>query len=230
MNPLDALVERLRTKAAGLGWEVDSVPENVLQPRKSGSQSRVPASQPAQELRTEAMFIGPQAMVMLGSLDPAGESATRRRAGRAAFDDDVVRNRWAYFQRRAASARTLITQERHDELLLMLAGPAGSAVSSPWLALAAEAERHDLICRKLIWLPPAKERDWDISLNDFVSRTFLTRPWCDPVASSIAPALDELTKSGVSLRGWEGVLDAAATEESVDYQALIVRLIETYAP
>ncbi len=228
-NVLDALLEKLRAMASKLEWGVEKVPDDVLQPRRAGDNLRGTTGPSAPEPRTEAMFIGPLATVMFGSLDPA-EGTIRRRANRLAFDNDAVRSRWAYFQRRAASARTQITQERHDELLLMLIGPAGSAASDPWIALAAEAERHDLICRKLVWLPPAKEQEWDSSLDEFVSRTFLTRPWRDPVVFSLSPALDELSRSGPSLEGWEGVLDAAAAEENVDYQGLIGQLIETYAP
>jgi hypothetical protein len=78
-----------------------------------------------------------------------------------------------------------------DDVVLLLSVPAGDP---PWQNVAAAIERNDLVCRKLVWLPPQ-------DLGMFLARTFLARPWVED-SPATTPELDilGLTRKALSQR------------------------------
>lgn len=68
---------------------------------------------------------------------------------------------------------------RSDDLLLVLVGPPRSGTSDRWKRIAQEIERNERVCRKLIWLPPAELAERPASLETFLGRTCLARPWLE---------------------------------------------------
>lgn len=79
----------------------------------------------------------------------------------------------------------------HD-LVLVLVGPQDSADNEDWMAIQRRIERDEKICRKYVWLAPNDPGQWTPSLDEFLRRTFLARPWRDD-DSKISPALDLLS-------------------------------------
>lgn len=85
---------------------------------------------------------------------------------------DLLR-RW---HNQAVVARSWLGWQGED-LQVFLAGPPGSKDCEAWRAVAMEIERNERVCRKLVWLPPATSTQWPHSLDAFVQRSFLARPW-----------------------------------------------------
>ena len=79
----------------------------------------------------------------------------------------------------AAIARLWLPAETSEDLNLYLVGPSGSDTRMQWRDIAAEIERDERVCRKLVWLPPVTASEQEDSLAHFLSRTFLARPWKD---------------------------------------------------
>jgi hypothetical protein len=143
---------------------------------------------------------------------------------------DAARANWAEAQRLAANARTSVVADSGEDLVLILVGPADSKDNADWQALAMEIERNDLVCRKLVWLPPKKATDNTGSLQEFVRRTFLSKPWLG--ADSIPQtALDTLSEKNIALKGWEEILDRQPLNRAdVDYDDLVEKLINAQQP
>ena len=91
-----------------------------------------------------------------------------------------------------------------------------------------ELERNDLVCRKLVWLPPKKANENAQALREFVRRTFISKPW--RTADSIPQtALDVLSEKNAALNGWEEILDKQPLDRAeVDYDALVAQLINAH--
>ncbi|MFA7429565.1 MAG: hypothetical protein WCZ23_05385 [Rhodospirillaceae bacterium] len=79
-----------------------------------------------------------------------------------------------------------------DDLLLILVGPPGSHDHETWWERQQVIERDARVCRKLVWLPPAKPESMDASAADFLGRTFLARPFKDTADNTTE--LDRLAK------------------------------------
>lgn len=170
------------------------------------------------------LFVGPYAII-IGSFtlntkqSPANETARQ-----------FIHDQWKRYQSRSAIARSWLSPERSDELILLLTGPPGSESDLEWKAIAAQIERNDLVCRKLVWLPPADSEDWNDSVKSFLSRTFLARPWAGATAIVQRP-LDALADVSQTLMDWQTTLDAQPSQRAdVDYDALIAILIQEYKP
>lgn len=143
---------------------------------------------------------------------------------------DPVLARWREYQRRCAIARSWLAEDRSDDLMLFLAGPAGSGLDPYWKALAGQMERNDLVCRKLVWLPPLAPNEWRESLVTFFRRTFLARPWLGETTVAQRP-LDMLSDTGAMLVAWQALLDKQPSERGdIDYDALVAKLIKGFKP
>lgn len=77
----------------------------------------------------------------------------------------------------AAIARSWLGPVHEVDLCIVLVGPAGSNADPEWRSLAHSLERDELICRKLVWLPPARAEELAASVGRFVRRTPLASPW-----------------------------------------------------
>lgn len=88
----------------------------------------------------------------------------------------AVMDRLRRWHNQAVVARSWLGWQGED-LQVFLAGPPGSADSETWRAAASEIERNERVCRKLVWLPPATAAQWPSSLERFMQRSFLARPW-----------------------------------------------------
>lgn len=64
-----------------------------------------------------------------------------------------------------------------DDLYLFLVAPWGSDFDQNWRAVAGLVERDELICRKSVWLPPIQQENPARSVEAFLDRTFMGRPW-----------------------------------------------------
>ena len=148
--------------------------------------------------------------------------------------NDVAREpiltRWREYQRRCAIARSWLPEDRSDDLMLFLVGPPGSCVDAHWKALTGQIERNDLVCRKLVWLPPVEMSEWLESTGTFFRRTFLARPWMGETTVTQRP-LDTLADTGAMPITWQAILDQQPIERGdIDYDALVARLIEEFKP
>jgi hypothetical protein len=105
---------------------------------------------------------------------------------------------------------------RGEDLQLLLIGPAGSDSDVQWQQRRGLIERDDRVCRKLVWLPPGDDADMDGSLNDFISRTFLARPWLSPALRSqtldglanLLPLFRDAGMSESEAHAWMEILSA----------------------
>jgi hypothetical protein len=169
-----------------------------------------------------ALFIGSYHSLILGSFAGCSQRPSTNELRRPIFEH------WREYQRRCVFARSWLTEERHDDLLLVLIGPPGSDQSSEWVELMSQMERNELVCRKFVWLPSADETKWPESIARFALRTFLSQPWIMP-AQGASHALDMLSDSeGVLDSSWKTILDAAPADKAdVDYNDLVRELIDT---
>lgn len=108
--------------------------------------------------------------------------------------------------------------------MLILVSNAGADREPEWIALAAEIERNDRVCRKLVWLPPGTAERSNESVRSFLGRSFLARPWLSESPEPLA-ALDAATSPSELLGDWEVILDQNLRSEP-DYVTLIRALIE----
>lgn len=127
----------------------------------------------------------------------------------------VVHDQLRRWHNQAVIARSWLGA-RGDDLLLVLVGPPRSGASDRWKRIAQEIERNERVCRKLIWLPSAELAERPASLEMFLGRTFLARPWVEagdgqaPIAAQVA--LDSLSDLSADL--------AADLENDPDGRAL----------
>ncbi|XHR31035.1 MAG: ABC-three component system middle component 1 [Chthoniobacteraceae bacterium] len=143
---------------------------------------------------------------------------------------EPILERWREYQRRCAIARSWLSEELSDDLVLFLVGPLGSEADPEWRALAAQIDRNDLVCRKLVWLPPMAESEWSESVAQFFRRTFLAHPWIDD-ATIIQSPLDAVADVGPMLASWQTILARQPIQRGdVDYDALVAQLIQEFQP
>jgi hypothetical protein len=189
------------------------------------SQHRISASNsPPIQIPQTRLFVG-EWSVIIGLIGGAPHASPAT---------DILREpiieRWRVLQRSAAVARTALSEKRQDDLTLMLIGPLGSDKDGEWIAMASQIERNDLVCRKLVWLPPATAAEFENSLTAFLKRTFLARPW-SLTKTAEQQKLDAVSNLGPTLDRWQLVLDEQPIEDSeIDYHELVERLIQDYKP
>ncbi len=75
----------------------------------------------------------------------------------------------------AATALSRLPDRYREDLHLFLVGPPGAGDEPRWIELAAQIERDERVCRKLVWLP--HQPHMENSVQTFLDRTFLARPW-----------------------------------------------------
>lgn len=130
--------------------------------------------------------------------------------GSSPRSDDVVA-RLSACHRQAAIALTWLNTQCKNDLNLFLVGPLGSASDPRWHDLASRVERDELICRKLVWLPPEDSEDLHKSAQSFCARTFLAQPW-NSGGTAGTPELDpmaRISEGDAVLRHWLSVLESA---------------------
>lgn len=188
MALLETLSERLLVRARHLEIEIRERPPALRKTRMRGAAlaAEEEDATPDAELpeHAESSIIGHHA-VLLGEL---GDSIA------------AAREQWHRFLSQAAIARSWLPAETSEDLNLYLVGPSGSDAAVPWRELAAEIERDERVCRKLVWLPPASPDEQETSLAHFLSRTFLARPWVE-TGTPGEHDIDRLRNLGAKLAG-----------------------------
>lgn len=111
-----------------------------------------------------------------------------------------AQSQWDRFMNQAAITRSWLPSETSEDLNLFFVGPAGSDLMKEWREMAARIERDERVCRKLVWLPPTQVGEQKPSLDEFLSRTFLARPWKDAEGPSEGD-IDRLSSLGERLAG-----------------------------
>jgi hypothetical protein len=186
MAPLTTLLERLLARAGALQIEIHERPLALRKTRMRGAAlaAKEESAAPDADLPKEAesSIIGHHA-ILLGEL---GDSIA------------AAREQWHRFLSQAAIARSWLSAETSEDLNLYLVGPSGSDARVPWREIAAEIERDERVCRKLVWLPPATVAEQEDSLAHFLSRTFLARPWIETGAPGERD-IDRLRNLGAKL-------------------------------
>ncbi|CAO3401292.1 ABC-three component system middle component 1 [Azospirillum palustre] len=227
MPNVDTLLTALAERARQLGLTVEVDPSELLERRLlaeaiseslgSAARTNTASAGPADtEIdgenlpeRARALTMGHHS-ILIGAL---GEDV-----GQSVVHDHL--RRW---HNQAVIARSWLGA-RSDDLLLVLIGPPRSGESDRWKRIAQEIERNERVCRKLIWLPPVELAEQPASLEMFLGRTCLARPWVEtgdgqapeagdgqsPVAAQVA--LDALSDLAADL--------AAELEDDPDGRAL----------
>lgn len=131
---------------------------------------------------------------------------------------------WLLAQTEVALLRSSLTPGRNEDFMLMLVTNPGADREPEWIALAAEIERNDRVCRKLVWLPPAAPDKTNESVQSFLGRSFLARPWLN-MTLEVPPALDAARNPSQLLGDWETILDQHLLHEP-DYITLVRALVE----
>lgn len=207
MTSIDLLVNRVADRSKELGWAILDHPVQAADSeafRYGGTlDSEVDYQIP------KALMINRHA-VLFGALGHKLEDTS---------------GYWSFLQRRAAHIRASLPPGRNEDVSLFLVGAAGSDVSADWRALAMEIERNDLVCRKLVWLPPLDSNMIDNSLESFIGRTFLSKPW-KVAATTKQPQLDASATTPKELIEWQDIINEQLAE--VDYDKLVTRLIEIF--
>jgi hypothetical protein len=188
MIELSMLSERLSARADSLGLTTEKHP-SVMHKTRMRAAAWADANEgdlPDADLPkyADSLFIGNHA-VLLGDLG---------------VDIMDAQSQWHRFMNQAAIARSWLPSEASEDLNLFFVGPVGSDVLKEWRDIAARIERDDRVCRKLVWLPPTQAGEQKLSLDQFLSRTFLARPWKDAEGPSQGE-LDQLSSLGERLAG-----------------------------
>lgn len=179
LDPSELMERRLLAEAIGESLGQDAKPDIPADTGIDGE--HLPE-------RVRALAMGHHS-ILIGALgEDAGQS--------------VVQDRLRRWHNQAVIARSWLGA-RSDDLLLVLVGPPRSGASDRWKRIAQEIERNERVCRKLIWLPPAELAERPASLETFLGRTCLARPWVEagdgqaPVAAQVA--LDALSDLAADL-------------------------------
>ena len=147
---------------------------------------------------------------------------------------DAVNAVWGQFNNLVASTRTRLQGNQSCDLHLLLIAPPGSEKKDFWLEVRGEVEHNDLLCRKLVWLPPEDPASWQGSAMEFLGRTFLAQPWVggavgaheldqlDDAVSRLAAQVDLSTEI---LRSWVALLE----RKDLESPALVAMLVDTLA-
>lgn len=169
---LNQFLERLRETAETLATRDNRPFKAELKPDFAGpafNGSAAPSTTlSSSDLPTEciALSIGRYTLVLGVLPDTPTQAAV----------EEVVRR----YRNQCVVARSHLTPSQSLDMQLMLLGPRGSDTNSDWDSLAKLVERDDRVARKLVWLmPETPERD-DAGYDQFIKRTFLSRPWRRP--------------------------------------------------
>jgi len=189
-NPTIALVQMLEEIATSLSMRWERNPDALTNPVSRATEvSKVTSTQSkavqvsSPEEQTAGVFVDFYA-VLISDL-PTETSSTR-----VTIED--LQSKLVLQQRRAAIALTWLPSSMRSDLNLFIVAPAGSSDSTEWSDFAAQAERNEHVCRKLVWLPPADSKQWKVSARNFCERTFLARPWIAQNQPSGSAQLDPL--------------------------------------
>ena len=209
MNPIETLETFLAASAREVGWELKPYEAKLVESANAVRVSTEPVvAGEAPRLAGYGLYT-----VILASLGS---------------DFERARQAWIAGQRFAAAVRTKISADGGEDLVLIFVGPPGSKDGDEWKTLAMEVERNDLVCRKLVWLPPKQQSEMEAALEHFKGRTFLATPWQAP-ATAEPTALDALWIAHASLREWQNILDAQPVDKSaIDYDDLVAKLIQAH--
>lgn len=225
-DPVEKLRSALQECALRAKLMVDATPASI-------ANAQLPALEllgtpvemkPQETTKPSGMFVG-QWTTLFGPLD--GEAALPADPHPAR---NAVIERWGRHQHYCAVVRATLNKNRQDDIVLFLTGAIGSEHDKEWNALASQIERDDLVCRKLVWLPPASEGRCAQSLALFLEKTFLARPWQieGPLGQH---RLDAVSDVSDTLTAWQAVLDRQPNnEEDIDYDQLAKELINTHRP
>ena len=127
-------------------------------------------------------------------------------------------------QRRAAIALTWLSPSERGDLNLFLVAPPGAVGSTHWPDFAAQVERNEQVCRKLVWLPPSDSADWESSAIGFCNRTFLARPWLQQFRLAAEPRLDplgHLAQGDPLMAKWLSLMEQMGEEDVELIDALV---------
>lgn len=216
---LDALGKRLANAAVARDLTCTPFPEIVGTAFRGGEAAGAASIRPSElPLASRGLRIG-RYSVVLGLL---AETATL----------NAVRETVRRYRNQCVIARSYLSANEALDLQLVLMGPRGSEASPDWQALALMVERDDRVARKLAWLRPEDPVNDDASFEDFLGRTFLSRPWSNAAALDPA-ALDRLSSSepigtGVprnTAEAWEAI--ALGAEE--DPVKVVNALVDAWA-
>lgn len=188
MTQLSMLSERLSARADSLQLKTEKQPTVMHKTRMRGAtwtgakNSELPDADLPKD--ADSLIIGNHA-VLIGDLG-----------------SDIIdaQSQWHRFMNQAAIARSWLPPETSEDLNLFFVGPDGSDEMKEWREIAARIERDERVCRKLVWLPPAEISDQQSSVNQFLTRTFLARPWKDAEGPSERD-IDRLSSLGERLAG-----------------------------
>lgn len=234
MSAPQQLLSRLRSDALRRGFQVQDDPPALHQSRMQANLSAggKPDIEPPEVVLgfiakgdEAAPKLRGQYTIMIGAFSPEERKS------------EAVAEVWRRYHGQAAITRSWLPESMTDDLCLMLVGPEGSAVDPFWVAEAAEIERNDFVCRKLVWLPPppaAGDEELTKSLDRFVGRTFLAEPWevatgatqhaLDTLATSLAD-FPEMGVPAATMRAWLAELEDFAAGEETERDPLVSKLI-----
>lgn len=204
MDLLKMLSDRLIARASDLQLQFQERPSALHETRMRSAgfvgidDDAAPDASLPQE--AESYIIGHHA-ILLGKLEGSLVDAEKQ---------------WNRFLNQAAIARSWLPANVSEDLNLFFVGPSDGNALESWRELAAEIERDDRVCRKLVWLPPASTGELESSLNRFLSRTFLARPWSEAGAPG-EHEIDRLRNLGSKLES------DAATHSTVEEWLKILR-------
>lgn len=207
MKNIDLLQDFIIREASKAGWET-----KAMQLPQTKSERFDSTLAEVVDLETRAFVVGLHPIIL-------SELGT---------DLKVAPMHWSAAQQQAAGARTTVAADSGEDLVLIMIGPSGSRESAEWRSFAMEVERDDLVCRKLVWLPPNESTENEAELQYFLCRSFLAKPWLT-THDSPQTALDTLTEPSAALLGWQEILDRQPLNRAnVDYDDLVDELIAAH--
>ena len=110
--------------------------------------------------------------------------------------------------------RWIVAGDRAANIVMFCLAPPEAETIPEWLPFSAKVERDEAICRKLVWFPGT------ISVEAFLDRTMLARPWEKAVEQG-SEQLNALAASLAVPAGWMGLLSQEGLEGTDLIEALL---------
>ena len=157
----------------------------------------------------------------------------------ASVDRVAVDEVWTKFDLLVASTRSRLQGNQSCDLHLFFVAPPGSDQSDFWLGIRGEIEHNDLLCRKLVWLPPEDPARWEESATGFLGRTFLAQPWTggtvgsrelDQLEDTVGRLSAQIGVSAEALQNWVTLLERKDLESPALVQMLVDALASRNQP
>lgn len=221
-TPTVALVQILEEIATSLNMRWERNPDALTNPLSRAAEvsqvtitERKAATGSTSVERTAGVFVDFHS-VLISDL-PSETTSTR-----VTIDD--LQLKLVGQQRRAAIALTWLPASMRSDLNLFIVAPPGSSDSPEWSDFAAQAERNEHVCRKLVWLPPADSKQWKVSARNFCERTFLARPWLaqnQPSGSAQLDPLAGILQDEGRMAKWLSLMENENEEDSDLAEALM---------